>query len=79
MFYFFRVALYRFRIAQCTHRLSYSDQPRDNTVQEVLIPKSAYYIETIKAILNRNDDFPVQIGVQWREHSPYHRYKLLHN
>ena len=79
LLHFVRVALYRFRIAQCTHRLSYSDQPRDNTVQEVLIPKSAYYIETIKAILNRNDDFPVQIGVQWREHSPYHRYKLLHN
>ena len=79
LLHFVRVALYRFRIAQCTHRLSYSDQPRDNTVQEVLIPQFAYYIETTKAILNTNDDFFVQIGVQWREHSPYHRYKLLHD
>ena len=72
-----RVTLYRFRIAQRTHRLSDSDRWRDNTVQEVLIPKSAYYIETTKAILNTNDDFPVQIGVQWRERIPYYRYKLL--
>ena len=79
LLHFVRVALYRFRIAQRTHRLSYSDQPRNNTVQEVLIPQFAYYIETTKVILNTNDDFPVQIGVQWREHSPYHRYKLLHN
>ena len=79
LLHFVRVALYRFCIAQRAHRLSYSDQPRDNTVQEVLIPQFAYYIETIMAILNTNDDFVVQIGVQWREHSPYHRYKLLHN
>ena len=82
LLHFVRVALYGLRIAQRTHRLSDSDRWRDNTdntVQEVLIPKSAYYTETIMAILNTNDDFPVQIGVQWRERIPYHRYKLLHN
>ena len=79
LLHFVRVALYGLRIAQRTHRLSDSDRWRDNTVQEVLIPKSAYYIETIMAILNTNNDFPVQIGVQWREHSPYYRYKLLHD
>ena len=79
LLHFVRVALYGLRIAQRTHRLSDSDRRRDNTAQEVLIPQFAYYIETIMAILNTNDDFFVQIGVQWREHSPYHRYKLLHN
>ena len=79
LLHFVRVALYRFRIAQRTHRLSDSDRWRDNTVQEVLIPQFAYYIKTIIAIMNTSDAFPVQIGVKWRERSPYYRYKLLHN
>ena len=64
LLHFVRVALYRFRIAQRAHRLSDSDQPRDNTVQEVLTPQFAYNIETIMAIMNTNNDFPVQIGGQ---------------
>ena len=37
----------------------------------MIIPQGAYYIETIIAILNTNDDFSVQIGVQWRERILY--------
>ena len=64
MFNLVRVTLYRFRIAQRTHRPNDSDQPRDNTAQEVLTPQFAYNIETIMAIMNTNNDFPVQIGGQ---------------
>ena len=79
VFYLVRVTLYRLRIAQRTHRLSDSDRWRDNTAQEVFIPQGGHDIETIIAIMNTNDDFFVQIGVKWREHIPYYRYKLLHN
>ena len=33
-----------------------------NTPQEVLIPRGAYNIETITAMLNESDAFPVRIG-----------------
>ena len=77
--YLVRAALYRLCIAQRPSRPNDSDRRRDNTAQEVLIPQFAYYIETIMAILNTNNDFYVQIGVKWRERSPYYRYKLLHD
>ena len=79
LLHFVRAALYRLCIAQRPSRPNDSDRRRDNTAQEVLIPQFAYYIETTKAILNTNNDFFVQIGVQWRERIPYYRYKLLHN
>ena len=79
VFHLVRAALYRFRVAQRTHWLNDSDQRKDNTAQEVIIPQGAYDIETIIAMLNTSDAFRVQIGVQWREHSPYYRDKLLHD
>ena len=33
-----------------------------NTPQEVLIPRGAYDIETLIAMLNESDAFPVRIG-----------------
>ena len=50
-----------------------------STAQEVLIQRGAYDIETIIAMLNASDAFPVRIGVLWRECIPYHGDKLLHD
>ena len=47
------------------------------TQHEVLIPRGAYDIETIFAMLKASDAFPVRIGVQWRERTPYYPDKLL--
>ena len=77
--YLVRAALYRFRVAQRPSRPNDSNQQRDNTAQEVFIPQGGHEIETIIAIMNTSDAFPVQIGVQWRERIPYYRDKLLHN
>ena len=77
--YLVRAALYRLCIAQRPSRPNDSDRRRDYTAQEVFIPQGGHNIETIIAILNTNDDFPVQIGMQWRECIPYYRYTNLHN
>ena len=35
------------------------------TTQEITIPRGAYDIETIIAMLNASDAFPVRSGIQW--------------
>ena len=35
------------------------------TIQEITIPRGAYDIETITAMLNASDAFPVRSGIQW--------------
>ena len=36
-----------------------------STTQEITIPRGAYDIETIIAMLNASDAFPVRSGIQW--------------
>ena len=36
-----------------------------STTQEITIPRGAYDIETIIAMLNASDTFPVRSGIQW--------------
>ena len=47
------------------------------TPKEVVIPRGAYDIETIIAMLNESDAFLVRIGVLWRERILYHSGNLL--
>ena len=63
MFQLVSVTLYRFRDAQRINRPNDSDRGRDSTPQVVLIPQGAYDIETIIAMLNASDAFPVRIGI----------------
>ena len=41
-----------------------------STLQEVKIPRDAYDVETIIAMLNASDAFTVRISVLWRERLP---------